>query len=107
MRSRNDFYKNVIWVVDGLRRVRDKEQLKKALKDGSTFETNNFQFNKIVFPDFSRLLMEWLDCGKPVFFDFNYTLMPLVLPIRIKNEVCLTPIDRDLFVDLVNMNQFE
>lgn len=105
--SRNTFYKKIIWVADGLRRERDKKQLDKAIEDGATFETNNFQFNKIYFPEFSRMLMEWLDCGKPVFLDFNETLMPLVLPIRHKKEVYLTPIDRDIFIELVNMNQFE
>lgn len=51
--------------------------------------------------------MDWSNCGKPVFLDFNKTLMPLVLPIHKKNTVYLTPIDRDIFVEVVKTNQFE
>jgi len=107
IQSRNKFYKRIIWVVDGLRRERDRKQLDKTYEHGSTFETNNFQFKEIDFLEFSRLLMVWSNCGKPVFLDFNETLMPLVLPFRNKDVVYLTPIHRDLFVELVNTNQFE
>jgi hypothetical protein len=53
------------------------------------------------------MLMDWSVCGKPVFLDFNQTLMQLVLPINKKNNVYLTPIDRDIFVEVVKTNQFE
>ena len=105
--SRNTFYKKIIWVVDGLRRERDRKQLEKTFEHGLTFETNNFQFNEIDFLEFSRMLMDWSDFGKPVFLDFNEPLMPLVLPIHKKNTVYLTPIDRDIFVEVVKTNQFE
>jgi hypothetical protein len=107
IQSRNTFYKKIIWVVDGLRRERDRKQLDKTYEHGFTFETNNFQFYEITFLDFSRLLTEWSCCGKPVFLDFNETLMPLVLPIHKKNTVYITPIDIDVFVELANSNQLE
>lgn len=107
IQSRNKFYKKIIWVVDGLRRERDRKQLDKTYEHGSTFQTNNFQFEEINFLEFSRLLMEWSNCGKPVFLDFNETLMPLVLPFRNKDAIYITPIHRELIVDLVNTSQFE
>lgn len=107
IQSRNNFYKKIIWVIDGVRRNRDKKQLDKTIEHAYSFETNNFLFYKINFPEFSRLLTEWLNCGKPVFLDFNEDLMQLVLPIRTKNEVYMTPIDREVFIDLITINQFE
>ena len=67
--SRNNFYKNLVWIVDGLRRKRDKDQFFKALKDGVQVIASPVLIK--IYSDESRLVQEWKDSNVPVFFDFG------------------------------------
>ena len=67
-RSRDAFYGQIIWVVDGTRRKRDSAQFEKAWRDGS-------QVTPIVRrmrSDECTLLREWASSPMPVFFDFGH-----------------------------------
>ncbi|MEO2055951.1 MAG: competence protein CoiA family protein, partial [Flavobacteriaceae bacterium] len=59
--ARNNFYKNIIWIVDGKRRPTDEKKFEEAL------EWRGW--------DSSRLLKDWTIFPKPVFFDFGKPLL--------------------------------
>lgn len=66
-RSREAFYKPMIWIVNGLRRKRDRASFNKGRVRiirlaPLTLRTRTEQ---------SALLQEWIDCEAPVFFDFG------------------------------------
>lgn len=68
-RSREAFYENMVWVVDGLRRKNDRKQFTEAVRD-----------KRWVFQDLlvvtlrqydCRIVDEWSNSRVPVFFDFG------------------------------------
>ena len=65
--SRDNFYPKLVWVVDGLRRKRDKEQFFNALKDGVQITPNPMLMK--IYTEESRILNEWSSSKVPVFFD--------------------------------------
>ena len=69
-RSRDAFYQKLVWVVNGLRRKRDRAQLEKAWEEGTPVGANNSPV-RIVFSDECRLLQEWAGSDAHVFFDFG------------------------------------
>jgi competence protein CoiA len=68
-RSRNGFYKKLVWVVDGTRRKTDSKQFLKALNSGTPLGST-FPIRRVLLDECS-LLREWGDTGTPVFFDFG------------------------------------
>lgn len=67
--SRESFYNNMIWVVDGTRLKNDYSKFKKG-KNGIFFiETNNPSIFKVDMPD-TVFPLNWLDSKVPVVFDF-------------------------------------
>jgi competence protein CoiA len=67
--SRESFYKKLIWVVDGARRKRDRDQFSKALNSGSLVKV--YPHMRRIFADGCVLLQEWLSSESRVFFDFR------------------------------------
>jgi len=101
--SRISFYSKLVWVIDGLRRETDKIQFQKILKESSQAPVGNVNIRQINFPEESRLLKEWLNCGVPVFFDFyelNNTTLWFLLPLKIKGEAFLIPFSRQEFINI-------
>jgi len=68
-RSRETFYRKLIWVVDGTRRKRDRSQLTNAWNDGMPVGANS-PVRRIVSDDCS-LLREWAGGNSPTFFDLG------------------------------------
>lgn len=71
-KSRNDFYKKLVWVVDGLRLKRDHSQFKDSLREVGSF--NSSPAIRRIFSVFSyegALLRDWGNSAAPVFFDFG------------------------------------
>lgn len=67
--SREVFYKQLIWVVDGTRRKRDLDQFFKALNSGSPIRA--YPNMRRIFADECALLREWARSASRVFFDFR------------------------------------
>lgn len=65
--SREVFYKQLIWVVDGLRRKRDLTQFFAVLNSGTPVGP----LVRLVFPDECALLREWSGSTSLVFIDFG------------------------------------
>ena len=62
--ARNNFYKNIIWIVDGTRRKNDEKGLMQYIRVGKN----------------SKLINEWGATGKIVFFDFGNPKLTYLTP---------------------------
>lgn len=69
--AREAFYKNMVWVVDGLRRVRDRPHFFSALGLGKIAAANPMTIGLIAKS--SALIRDWRSSTMPVFFDFGDT----------------------------------
>lgn len=69
-RSRDAFYSKLVWIVNGSRLVRDREQFSKMWQEGVPVGNANSSVRQ-VRPDESALLRRWIDSDAPVFFDFG------------------------------------
>jgi len=67
----NDFYKKLIWVVDGVRRKTDEPQFEKMIDDKSTIRLKNPPLCRVESDKKCRLLKEWHNAKSHVFFDFQ------------------------------------
>lgn len=66
--SREDFYQNMMWIVDGLRRVRDNPNFVESLRAAQVINLNPLTFSS---PNKGALLRDWSGSRVPVFFDFG------------------------------------
>ncbi len=109
-KSRIEFYSKLVWVINGLRRKSDKVQFQNILENSSQAPVGNINIRKVNFPEDSRLLKEWLNCGVPVFFDFhelNKSGLWFLLPFNIKDEVYLVFFSREEFINVHNNDGFD
>lgn len=96
--SRNNFYPNLIWVVDGLRRKRDQKQFFNSLNDGVTVIPNPLLVK--VYIEDCNLVKEWENSSAPVFFDFGQNeRIWWLLPIRENGWGYLVPFSRQNFIE--------
>jgi len=107
--SREEFHKNMVWVVDGTRLKRDFIRFSKGIS--SNLIKNNKQ-NKIIrqsyivnFPD-QIFPNNWLKSSVPVIFDFNgldisnNLALWCLLPQRVGEYIICFPISRELFINI-------
>lgn len=102
--ARNEFYgSNLIWVVDGLRRDKDKSQFDLILKNSQIIQPNIQLLRLPESFENCTLLNEWSECTVPVFFDFGEEL-PLwcLLPKSSKGIFYAGPFSRQNFIELHN-----
>ncbi|MBS1972638.1 MAG: hypothetical protein JSU04_20185 [Bdellovibrionales bacterium] len=69
-KSREDFYKKLIWVVDGKRRKRDYQKFIDAINYGGVVSDAPLFIRKLNSHD-CALVGDWADSDVPVFFDFG------------------------------------
>jgi len=109
-KARNNFYSKIVWVIDGLRRKTDRTQFIKSLQQGKSIPFGNKNIFMLNFPEESRLLKEWHNCGTPVFFDFseiNESPLWFLLPINIKDKAYIVPFSREEFIKTLNNDGFD
>ena len=98
-RSREAFYPNLVWVIDGLRRKRDKAQFLNAWKEGAPIG-GNLRLRR-VSADQCVLLREWAESSAPVFFDFGRGQdLAWLLPKKPGGTMYVTPLSREVFVGI-------
>lgn len=68
-RSRDIFYRKLVWVINATRRKTDALQFARALEAGAPVGGN--QYIRRVRLDECRLLQEWSGSPAPIFFDFG------------------------------------
>ncbi|MCJ7448877.1 MAG: hypothetical protein MUO72_14420 [Bacteroidales bacterium] len=111
-RARNAFYPKLVWVVDGLRRKRDKPQFQKIIEESRVLGEKPL-LRRVNFPDECRLLDEWLDCTALVFFDFQEvkelkdSALWLLLPRISNSEAYLIRFSRNKFIKLHQDETFD
>jgi competence protein CoiA len=95
--SREMFYRNMVWVVNGLRRVQDRSRLFELLARAPIVKVKPLTFSLPL--NRCALLRDWVDSRKPVFFDFgdNSEGDPLSFPAPVlwllaKGEAHLSPV---------------
>jgi len=110
-RSRNNFYKKLIWVVDGTRRKTDLTQFQNELNDGFLDKPSQKLFC-VFSPESSRLLREWKDSDSLVLLDFKDGLSSdeglwLIYPRMYKDNIFLSQLSRSAFIEYLNNNKFD
>lgn len=71
--SRENFYKNMIWIVDGTRRKNDFDRFRKADFNHDIYCINEKDSRYVLARADHYLPKEWLNSSVPVFIDFNGT----------------------------------
>jgi hypothetical protein len=95
-RSREDFYKNLIWIVDGNRRLKDKKRFFEILGDGGRHK--DFPNLKSTFPE-GALFRDWINSNAYVFFDFGEEDLWCLLPKSNEYYASVLPITRRQFIE--------
>ena len=109
-RSRNSFYKQLVWVVDGTRRKTDKKQFDKILEENVSLKTN-IPIIRTLFPDECRLLKEWHN-NSLVFFDFGeaentkQSTLWFLFPKTATSSAYLSPFSRANFIEIFKNDNF-
>lgn len=108
IRSRNAFYPKLAWIVDGLRRIKDKPRFLKVIKEGSVISLEKFQVHCLEFPEESRILKEWVDFQVPVFFDFHEPeRLWFLIPNSSIEMAYIVRISRKYFLEITKSNLLE
>ena len=111
-RARNAFYPKLVWVVDGLRRKRDKIQFLKVLEESTVISTRP-PIRRVHYLEECRLLKEWHDSSSLIFFDFQEVnelkqsdlwLLYFTTP---KREAYLIPFSHDDFIKYHHGKEFD
>ena len=98
--SREAFYENMVWVVDGLRRKNDFKQFTEAVRGGRQI----FQELPVVsvHPLDCRLVKEWATSRVPVFFDFGEEIQPhklwLLIPMGLDHTTYIIRAGKEDFI---------
>lgn len=105
--SRETFYKRIVWVVDGLRRKRDRPSFFASLIRSQIFSLKPLTY--LLYPDENAILSEWSGSSVPVFLDFGEDIeqenmqrfsVPVLWrldPVKSRNGAYLTPVRKDSF----------
>lgn len=101
--SREKFYKEMVWVVDGTRLKRDKPRFLKWMQ---YYHIKNKYLYTIEFPD-EVFPKNWLDSTVPIIFDFK-GLENTIYNDNLNQLYCLFPLRRNGYVDfeIISRNAF-
>jgi competence protein CoiA len=98
-RSRDAFYRQLVWVVDGTRRKRDAAQFASAWGDGTPVG-KAFPKQRL-YADDCALLREWTGSLAPIFFDFGGgQVLWWLLPGRLNGSVYVAQFPRNAFIHI-------
>lgn len=98
-RSRDAFYKKLVWVVDGMRRKRDGKQFIEALNNGARLDARLSVVQ--VRSDECALLREWAGSRAPIFFDFGAEQMLFwLIAGRPDGPAYVGPVSRASFIEM-------
>jgi competence protein CoiA len=98
-RSRDVFYRQLVWVVDGTSRKRDANQFARAWSDGTPI--GKALFVRRLYADDCALLREWTDSQTPIFIDFGGgQWLWWILPGRLNGSVYVAQFPRAVFIHI-------
>lgn len=93
-RSRDTFYRRLIWVVNGTRRKRDEDQFVEARKEGRSVGA----FRR-AFSDTCPLLREWAGTSAPIFLDFGGDVLWWLFAPSTNGSTYVAPYPRAQFIE--------
>lgn len=100
--SRENFYKNMIWIVDGRRLKTDKTRFEKALSKIQAFPQNKalktIKDYEKVFPK------NWLDSQTFIFMDYGTNNLLCIFPKKYENQLVLAFIEKEKLVEYSKQN---
>lgn len=97
--SRDAFYRQLVWVVDGTRRKRDAAQFARAWSDGTPVG-KAFPVQRL-YTDECALLREWSGSLAPIFFDFgDGQVLWWLLPGRLNGSAYVAQFPRNVFIHI-------
>lgn len=110
-RARNAFYPKLVWVVDGLRRQRDKHQFEKVIQESCVMNQKPL-IRQVDFPMECRLLSEWMESTVLVLFDFHVSkeadsTLWILLPGISNTRAYIMSISRRNFIMYLQDERFE
>lgn len=107
--AREEFYKNMIWVVDCTRLKYDRPRIDYGLYDWRRLKNGDVQTHH--FPD-ECFPKKWLDCTVPVLFDFDglntdnhsgqQNHLMCLLPNRYEGQALFFAVNRTTFLEIAN-----
>lgn len=108
--SRNEFYKKIIWIVDGTRRKNDLKQFDQILKS-SLLLNKHLNIRQIQDPEKCRLLNEWGKTKSLVFFDFRLKgqsadILWFLYPCFKTDQFLVQPYHKNHLINLLRNGQF-
>jgi hypothetical protein len=93
--AREDFYKNMVWIVDGTRRLRDKNKFVEVWEHSKPMDSKVEVRKLWDYFDECALLRDWGSSKVPVFFDFGENTLCGLLPKTIENKAYAFKIHRN------------
>ena len=98
-RSRDAFYGQLVWVVDGTHRKRDAGQFARAWNDG--LPVGRAAPIRRLYADDCALLREWSQSQMPIFFDFgDGQWLWWLLPGRLNGSAYIAQFPRKIFIHI-------
>lgn len=104
-RSREAFYKKLVWIVDGSRRKRDVAQFTSAWNAGAPI--GPIRMIPKVFSEECRLLREWAVSMPPVFLDFGEGPIWWLLNKGLDKPTYVAPYSRTEFIGIHRGEAFQ
>lgn len=100
--ARNSFYRQMVWVVNGLRRKNDAKDFESSLRLMLTVNNNPLlQRVFVITPNDHSILREWQENPIPVFYDFGQEhILWCRLPHRLDESDYILEFSRHAFIQL-------
>ena len=102
-RSREEFYRPMVWVVNGQRLKRDRPRFFGSLRCRIAMSTSRLTWSVPV--ERCVLLQKWAGSRVPVFFDFGRPVLWALDPRKPKGVAVLTPVYRKNFLEAVTKGE--
>ena len=97
MKSREQFYNNMVWIIDGCRLESDLASFRLSIE--GQIHDNPVAYS-LLWCGLSKLLDNWIQATKPAFIDFGQNILwRLVLYNRTSRKGVIGPIKRDCLVE--------
>lgn len=110
--SRNSFYPKLVWVLNGLRRQRDKPAFHR-IRDEYAILSIDPRFEHVMGANDCRLIKEWHETNALIFMDFqdvdkeNRAIIWLLFPRIVDDHAYLWPILQSEFIEAHINNTFD
>lgn len=103
--AREDFYKKMLWIVDGTRRLRDKRKFEEILENPHSVYGTEDVLRPHAYHDECPLIRDWLESNVPVFFDFNEDILWGLMPESNERKYYVCKVERNTLINSLCSNE--